>query len=202
MANKIWLEWLEATRPYQRLRYAMNQELASFFRREVFVGRSNLRIAEVACGSGYAAHLLAQQAGVAFSLAADINQEDFLQANISDFKATFVLMDLFHPAAKAGLMDLVWNSSSVEELEYPKEAIQAMAWMAKAEGLVFVGVPNKAGPAGWLRLLPSERTRTWLGRVYTRDELRQLLASAGLEVKKEISYLFGTFIGGLAQKRA
>jgi len=179
----------------------MNQQLVSFFQREVFAGRKNLHIAEVACGSGYAAHLLAQQREVALSLAADINLEDHLQADILDYRATFVLMDLFHPAARPGSMDLVWNSSSVEELERPNEAIEAMAWMAKAGGLVFVGVPNKAGPAGWLRILPSRRTRAWLGRVYDRSELRQLLTSAGLEVKQEINYLFGTFVGVLAQKR-
>lgn len=178
----------------------MNRELVSFFQREVFAGRTGLRIAEVACGSGFAAHLLAQQNEVSLSIAADLNQEDFRQANIPDYQATFVLMDLFRPAAKAGSMDLVWNSSSVEELDHPEKAVQAMAWLAKIGGLVFVGVPSKTGLAGWLRLLPSRRTRSWLGRVYSRSDLRQLLVTAGLTVRKETSYLFGTFIGVLAQK--
>lgn len=178
----------------------MNRELVSFFRREVFAGHTDLRIAEVACGSGFAAHLLAQQSEVSLSLAADLNQEDFRQASISDFKATFILMDLFRPSTRAGSMDMVWNSSSVEELEEPEKAVRAMAWLAKVGGLVFVGVPSNTGPAGWLRLLPSRRTRSWLGRVYSRSDLRQLLTSAGLTVKKETSYLFGTFIGVLAQK--
>jgi SAM-dependent methyltransferase len=200
LSEKIWLDRLEATRPYQRLRYAMNRELASFFQREVFAGHTNLRIAEVACGSGFAAHLLAQHNEVSLSLAADLNQEDFRQANVPDFRATFVLMDLFRPSAKAASMDLVWNSSSVEELEEPEKAVRAMAWLAKPGGFVFVGVPSNTGPAGWLRLLPSRRTRSWLGRVYTRSDLRQLLTAAGLTVKKETSYFFGTFIGVLAEK--
>jgi SAM-dependent methyltransferase len=200
LPEKIWLDRLEAMRLYQRLRYAMNRELVSFFQREVFAGRKDLRIAEVACGSGFAAHLLAQQNEVSLSVAADLNQEDFQQANIPDFQATFVLMDLFRPGAKRGSMDLVWNSSSVEELDEPEKAVRAMAWLAKAGGLVFVGVPHTSGPAGWLRLLPSRRTRSWLGRVYSRSALRQLLIASGLTVKKETSYLFGTFIGVLAQK--
>jgi SAM-dependent methyltransferase len=178
----------------------MNRELVSFFQREAFAGRTNLWVAEVACGSGFAAHLLAQQSEVSLSLAADLNQEDFRQANIPDFRAAFVLMDLFRPSARAGSMDLVWNSSSVEELEDPGRAVRAMAWLAKAGGLVFVGVPSSTGPAGWLRLLPSRRTRSWLGRVYSRADLRELLTLAGLKVKKETSYLFGTFIGVLAEK--
>ncbi len=178
----------------------MNRELVSFFQREVFAGRTHLRIAEVACGSGFAAHLLAKQNGVSLSLAADLNQEDFRQANIPDFRASFLLMDLFRPSARAGSMDLVWNSSSVEELEEPEKAVRSMAWLAKVGGLVFVGVPSRTGAAGWLRLLPSRRAKLWLGRVYSRADLRLLLTVAGLTVKKETTYLFGTFIGVLAQK--
>lgn len=191
---------MEATRPYQRLRHAMNRSLVEFLRQQVFVGGRGLRVAEVACGSGYAAHLIAQQPEVALSLAADLNREDNRQANISNFRAAFVLMDLFRPAAQAGSMDLVWNSSSIEEIDRPQQAIQAMAWMAKPGGWVFVGVPNRRGPAGFLRLWPNARTRAWLGRVYSHAELRQLLESAGLHVEHETTYLFSTFIGALARK--
>jgi SAM-dependent methyltransferase len=200
MADRIWLDRLEATWPYQRLRYAMNHGLVAFFSRRVFAGRNGLRIAEVACGSGYAAHLMAQQPEVALSVAADLNTEDYRQAQIHNFQGSFVLMDLFKPATQTAAFDLVWNSSSIEEIDRPEEALKSMAGMAKPGGRVFVGVPNRYGPAGWLRRLSSARTRSWLGRVYSHEQLRELIESAGLTVERQHSYLFGIFIGVLARK--
>lgn len=178
----------------------MNQRLVEYFSRRVFAGRRELRVAEVACGSGYASHLIAQRAEVRLSVAADLNREDNRQANIHNFQAAFVLMDLFQPALQAGCMDLVWNSSSIEELDRPEEAIKSMAWLAKPGGWVFVGVPNRGGIAGLLHSLPGARARAWLGRVYSHTELHQLLETAGLRVEDKTTYLFGTFIGALARK--
>ncbi|MBX3046698.1 MAG: methyltransferase domain-containing protein [Anaerolineales bacterium] len=200
MAERIWLHRLEATRPYQWLRLQMNKGLVSFLSRHALSGRQGLRLAEVACGSGFAAHLLASHPEVALSIAADLNLEDYTQANIAGFSASFLLTDLFKPALQANSLDLVWNSSSIEEIDRPHEAVASMAALAKPGGLVFVGVPSRHGVAGLLRRLPLPRTRAWLGRVYSRAELRSLLASAGLQPVRETSYLFGTFIGLLAQK--
>lgn len=196
----MWLERLEAAKPYQKLRFGMNRGLVNFFRQALIAGGDNLRIAEVACGSGYASHVLAQEATVSLSVAADVSLEDFKQARIEHYRASFVRMDLFNPALRQGSLDLVWNSSSIEEIDRPQEAVAAMAWLARAGGWVFVGVPHRFGLPGWLHLLPSKRTRAWLGHPYTRNELRALLSSAGLEVRREITYFFGAFIGSLAQK--
>jgi SAM-dependent methyltransferase len=152
----------------------------------------------VACGSGFGAHLLASRPEVALSIAADLNLEDLEQADISDYRASFVRSDIFKPSFLINSMDLVWNSSSVEELDRPNEAVQAMAWMAKPGGRVFVGVPSKHGVGGVIRPLPS--ARGWLGRLYTRPELRNLVIDAGLRVEHETTYLFGTFIGVLGRK--
>jgi SAM-dependent methyltransferase len=200
MAERIWLDRLEATRPYQWLRLQMNRSLVGFLARHALAGRSGLRLAEVACGSGFAAHLLAERPEVALSIAADLNLEDYQQAAIPDFKASFLLTDLFRPSLLANSLDLVWNSSSIEEIDRPEVAVGCMASLAKPGGFVFVGVPSRRGPAGLLRLLPSARTHAWLGRVYSRAQLRTLLEGAGLRVVNETSYLFGTFIGALAQK--
>ncbi|MCW5873220.1 MAG: methyltransferase domain-containing protein [Anaerolineales bacterium] len=200
MAERIWLDSLEATRPYQWLRLQMNRRLVRFLARHALAGRSGLRLAEVACGSGFAAHLLAQQPGVALSIAADLNLEDYQQANIPGFQASFVLTDLFSAGLQPETLDLVWNSSSIEEIDRPQEAVASMAKLAKPGGLVFIGVPSRYGLAGLLRLLPSARTRAWLGRVYNRAELMSLLESIGLRPVRSTSYLFGTFIGLLAQK--
>ncbi|UYN89144.1 MAG: methyltransferase domain-containing protein [Anaerolineales bacterium] len=200
MAEPIWLDRLEATRPYQWLRQWMNRSLINFLVQGALAGRRGLRLAEVACGSGFAAHLLATRPEVSLSIAADLNLDDYTQANISGYAASFLLTDLFAPALQANSLDLVWNSSSIEEIDRPQQAVACMAALAKHGGLVFVGVPSRQGIAGLLRLLPSARTRAWLGRVYSRAELRGLLAGAGLHPVRETSYLFGTFIGLLAQK--
>lgn len=194
------LDRLEATSPYQWARARMNRGLVRFFQRYVFEGGSDLRVAEVACGSGLAAHLLAQTEEVTLSIAADLNLEDYRQAAISDFQASFVLMDVFRPAARPASMDLVWNSSSIEEIEHPQKAVTAMAWLAKPGGYVFVGVPSRYGLAGLLGLLPSTRYRAWLGRNYTPRELRELVEACGLRVEREIRYMTGIFIGALARK--
>jgi SAM-dependent methyltransferase len=200
MAKQTWLDRLESTRPYQSLRQGMNRQLVGFLRKQAIEGRGPVRIAEVACGSGYAAHLLASLPEVTLSIAADLNLEDFLQAKIENYRACFVRSDLFMPSLTKGSLDLVWNSSSVEELDDPVGAVKAMAWVTKPRGFVFVGVPHSLGAAGLLGILPGRKTREWLGRVYSRKDLRDLVSSAGLTVRQETSYLFGTFIGVLAQK--
>ncbi|MCL5428214.1 MAG: methyltransferase domain-containing protein [Chloroflexi bacterium] len=202
MAKRSWFERLEATQTYQRLRYSMNRELVGFFKNSLLNGRKSLRVAEVACGSGYASHLLAQEISVALSIASDISLEDHRQAKIDSYKAVFVLMDMFRPSMIPGSMDLVWNSSSIEEVEKPEEAVAAMAWLAKPGGSVFVGVPYKYGPAGWLRWFSGSSARTWLGRVYSRAELRRLMESAGLKIEVEMRYFGSVFIGALGRKPA
>ncbi len=200
MAERSWLERLEATRIYQRLRYSMNRELVNFFNKQVLSGRVSLRVTEVACGSGYASHLLAHETSVTLSLASDISLEDHRQAKIVGYKATFILMDMFHPSLVPGSMDFVWNSSSIEELERPDEAVAAMARLAKPGGLVFVGVPYKYGLAGLLRLFSGRGAQTWLGRIYDPKELRALLEGAQLIVEGQIFYFGGVFIGMLGRK--
>lgn len=197
---KYLLARVEASRLYQRLRFRMNYVLLEFLEKHVIGQRTDLRIAELACGSGFSAHLLAQQPGVSLSLAGDINLDDYREAAISDYLATFVLMDMLRPPMAAETFDLVWNSSSVEEFDDPMAAVQAMARLAKPGGYVFVGVPNRYGLPGLLHIIPSCRLHAWLGRVYSRKQLGSLLASAGLRIERQTSYLFGIFIGMLAQK--
>jgi 2-polyprenyl-6-hydroxyphenyl methylase/3-demethylubiquinone-9 3-methyltransferase len=198
MAEPIWLDRLEGTRLYQRARRAMNRALISTLAEQMLRGRSDLRVAEMACGSGFGAHLLAQRPEVALSVAADLNLEDFQQARIANYKAAFMRADIFKPGLQRGSMDLVWNSSSIDELPDPASAVAAMATLAKPGGRVFVGVPSRHGAASLLRHLPS--AGGWVGQAYSRAELRDLLASAGLRVEHETTYLYGTFIGALGRK--
>lgn len=200
MTNRSWLNHVETIWFYQSLRHRMNRGLINFFQRAVFNESRTYRVAEMACGSGFGAHLLAALPHVVLSVAADINLEDFLEAGIRDYQAAFVLMDIFSPALQPATMDLVWNSSSLEELDKPDLALAAMVRLTKPGGRVFVGVPNKRGPAGWLRTVSGSHTRAWLGRVYDSGELRNLFSIAGLEVEAETVYFGGTFIGVLGKK--
>jgi SAM-dependent methyltransferase len=194
------LERLEATKPYQWLRYQMNKGLVAFLAANVLEGKKDLRIAELACGSGAASHMIALHPAVKLSLAGDINMVDFRQAGLKEFRAKFVLMDLFRPAAAEGSFDLVWNSSSVEEFPDPPNAVRSMVHLAKPGGYVFVGVPYKYGPAGWLKVIPSSKMKAWLGRTYSRKALATLLTDSGLTVEKQVTYLGTTFVGALGKK--
>lgn len=194
------LEHIEATRLYQRARFAMNKSLVRFLREKALAGKSAVRAAEVACGSGFGSHLLAYESNVTLSLAADINRDDYLQAAIPDFQASFVFMDLFRPSVADNAMDLVWNSSSIEELPWPTEAVRAMARITKPGGHVFVGVPFRYGLAGLLGVIPNRKLRGWLGRNYDKKSLQRLLESAGLVVEAQTTYLLNTFIGMLGKK--
>jgi SAM-dependent methyltransferase len=176
----------------------MNRSLIRTLAEHVLRGRSNLRVAEMAAGSGFGAHLLAQRAEVALSIAADLNLEDFHQAKIPNYRAAFLRTDIFKAAVQRGSLDLVWNSSSVEELPDPAAAVIAMAALAKPGGRVFVGVPNRHGAAAVLGRLSS--ARGWVGKAYSRAELRQLLLDARLRIEHETTYLYGTFIGALGRK--
>ena len=200
MAEQSWLDRLETTQAYQRLRYSMNRQLVSFFKKRVLTGKSSFRVAEVACGSGYASHLLAQESSVSMSLASDVSLQDHRQAKIEGYAAAFILMDLFKPSLIPASMDLVWNSSSIEEIERPDDAIVAMVWLAKPGGLVFVGVPYKYGPAGLLHLFSGHREKTWLGRTYDRKGLQTLMKAANLKIEDQIFYFGGVFIGILGRK--
>lgn len=198
MPEPMWLDRLEGTRLYQRARRAVNRALISFLTQHVLLGRRDLHVAEMACGSGFGAHLLAQRTEVSLSIAADLNLEDFQQAAIPNYRGAFVRTDIFKPGLVRGSLDLVWNSSSVEELPDPAAAVVAMAALVKPGGRVFVGVPSRHGAAGLLRRLPS--ARGWAGRAYSREELRELIRNAGMRVEHETTYLYGTFIGVLGRK--
>ncbi len=193
-------DWLETTRPYQYARVQMNKGLVDFLVRRTVADRAALQVAEVACGSGFAAHLMAAHRDVALSCAMDLNLDDYRQAAIPDFAAQFVLADLFAPPVLAESFDLVWNSSSIEEIPNPERAVACMAAMAKPGGLVFVGVPYKYGLAGLLGLFARGESKEWLGRNYSWAQLSALMRSAGLEPAGRKRYMLGIFIGILARK--
>lgn len=200
MSDGTLLHGLEDTGLYRWLKFSLNADLMAFFDRHVLAGREGLQVAELACGSGYGAHLLAVRSGVARSVGVDISRELHDQANIRGFAAEFVEADLFRMPFEAGTFDFVWNSSSIEHFPDPVAAIRAMASVTKSGGKVFVGVPYVGGPLAAYYLTPSRKWQEWLGRPFSFRELESAFREAGLAPTNRLVYFFRFFAGVLASK--
>jgi SAM-dependent methyltransferase len=206
MTEQTFFHRLEESGPYRWLRNRMNHGLVDFLHRHTLAGREHLRVAELACGSGYASHLLASYPEVILSVATDINREIATQASIPDFAAEYALVDIFKPAFAPGSFDLVWNSSSLEHFEHGPEgqdtpaALRTMAALARPGGYVFVGVPYLWGPLALYYLTPTEAQREWLGRPFRYRQLAALFEQANLQIENSLIYLGRCFVGILARK--
>ncbi len=197
-----FLNRIEDTGLYRSFRERLNRRLIKLL--ESSVSRADpgagLVILEAACGSAYGAHLLAAKNGVSLSIGLDINLRLFKGGGVKNSPAKLVVGDIYRPPFLAGSFDLVWNNSSIEEVDDPESAVSSMAALAKRGGYVFVGVPYARGPLALCYLLPLRGLRKWLGRPYSRFRLKNLLAGRGLSVEAEATYLAGCFIGLLARK--
>lgn len=200
MRNSTLLHKIESTSPYRWLKFRLNADLIKFFDRHVLAGHQGLQLAELACGSGYGAHLLARHPAVARSVAVDMNRWLHDQANIPGFAAEFIEADLFHLPFKENSFDFAWNSSSIEHFEDPVAAVRAMSSVVKKGGQVFVGVPYLWGPLAAYYLTPSRKWRGWLGRPFSFKSMETIFRQAGLNPTRRIVYFFGFFAGVLASK--
>ena len=200
MPDPHFLERLEATDLYCRLKFGMNRRLLGFFDEHVLRGGSDLYTAELACGSGYGTHLLASNQSVRLGVAADINTDLLTQHSPGEYAADFVVSDIFYPSFAPESFDLVWNSSSLEHFENPEEALRQMASLTKPNGHVFVGVPYLAGPLGLYFLTPRRSWREWLGRPYSLSALKGLFRKCDLQVEQQLVYSCRFFIGVLGRK--
>ncbi len=197
------LNRIEDSRPYRFFRQRVNRRLVNFLERFLAgpTSGSGLAVLEAACGSGYGAHLLAGKERIRLSVGMDNDLRLFKSGGIKASSARLVIGDIYHPPFSPGSFDLVWNSSSVEEVADPAAAIRSMAALAKSGGYVYVGVPNILGPMGLCHLLPHSGWRKWLGKPYRGAQLDILLTACGLTVEAGVTYLAGCLIGRLARKR-
>jgi SAM-dependent methyltransferase len=200
MSDAGLFQILESTPVYRRVKYSLNRNLVGFFAEKAFRGKRRLDVAELACGSGYGAHLLAAHPRVRRSIALDINRDLFDDRLKKDFNADYVGGDIFRLPFATDSFDLVWNSSAVEHFEKTGDAIAAMASVTKPGGYVFVGVPYRHGPLFVYHLAPTAQSREWLGKPYSLKELTALMAGAGLGCQDHIVYFFKFFVGVLARK--
>jgi ubiquinone/menaquinone biosynthesis C-methylase UbiE len=101
---------------------------------------------------------------------------------------------------KSGFFDLVWNSSTLDNLENPRLALTEMGRVVTPRGLVFAGVPFSSGPLFFQPLISRTALGQWIGKLYSQRDLGRMLRDAGFRVLKTRYYFFGVFIGMLARK--
>ncbi len=193
--------FLETTIFYKKLKYSLNQNLIQFLSEKALKDSPGLDVAELACGSGYGAHLLADNPFVRRSIALDICLDLFDEKLGEVFGASYVTGDIFHLPFGPDTFDLVWNSSAVEHFKNPRKAIESMAQVTKPGGYVFVGVPYVYGPLALYYLAPTQKSRDWLGKPYSLEELKEMMSQAGLVYQDHIYYFFNFFIGILSVKQ-
>lgn len=103
---------------------------------------------------------------------------------------------------RANSFAMVFNSSTVEHLETPQDAVREMSRVCNDWGRVFVGVPYLFGPLMFQPLIRRTIVGEWLGPVFSRRRLGDLLSSAGLAPVASVRYFLRFFIGTVASKRS
>jgi SAM-dependent methyltransferase len=186
---------------YDSARKQLNRYLVGYLMSQVR-SRSRSIILEAGCGTGYASSVIAKYPDVSLSIGLDYDIEAVSQARRRDPSLPIVVADLRALPFKAGCIDLVWNSSTLEHLPAPQAALKELYRVARTEGLVFVGVPYVYGPLGFQRWLPHTAVGVWLGTVFDRPSLQRLFEENGLQPIDTLTYFFRFFIGVLARKTA
>lgn len=199
--------WLITERPdsglnvcYDRLRCGVNRTLFRFIAPRALQGRK-LRILEAGSGPAFAASLFAKDRRVGSCLAMDIDPQALEVARSRDPSLRVVLGDLNDIPLADDSFDLVFNSSTVEHLDDPGRAVREMSRVCRPGGRVFVGVPQRLGPLGFQPLVKNTAAGDWIGPVFNRRQLDDLLERAGLVVQDHLSYFFRFFIGAIGSPR-
>ncbi len=191
---------VENTLLFRRVRNRLNRRLTAFFQTAVLAGRKDIAVLEAACGSGYATELLASDERVRLSVGLDLSLDIHRRSGARLRRGRMVIGDIYALPFRDGAFDLVWNSSSVEELPDPQAAVGAMARVAGKGGYVFVGVPYLFGPLGIYHLIPIRSFRRWLGKPFSGRGLQKLFLRDKLVIVGGIRYMAGCFVGLLARK--
>lgn len=183
-------------RVYELLRRRVNSKIINFLARD----RTIKNALEAGSGTAYAASLLNSKSGVHMSVCMDIDHDALVIAIRRDPSLAAVVGDLRCMPFADGAFDLVYNSSTVEHLPQPESAVDEMARVCRVRGRVFVGVPYIAGPLFFQPVVAGTVVGKWLGTVFTRKGLEQMLCVAGLTPVSHIRYFLRFFIGTLATK--
>lgn len=184
---------------YDWLRARLNLKLVRYLLSAGLGGRESI-VLEAGSGPAYASTILARDDRVKLSLGADIDLEALQEARRRDAGLTLVVADLMSLPFKDDSVDLCWNSSTIEHLDDPAAALKEMARVTKRGGRVFVGVPNLYGPLGFQRWIDGTSAGVWIGKTFSRVQLRRMMAAEGLDPRDSIYYFFRFFVGVTAEK--
>jgi SAM-dependent methyltransferase len=203
MATKAWQLGSPETliyRFFDWLRNGLNSRLAEYFVTRG-IHRSEAVVLEAGSGPAFASSILARNPKIALSVAADIDLEALQQARLRDPALSLVVADLNHLPFRDEAVDLCWNSSTLEHLPDPSNALTEMARVARKGGSVFVGVPNLFGPLGFQRLIRNTSPGIWIGETFSLKGLQEMMAGTHLVPRDRIFYFFRFFVGVLAGKK-
>lgn len=202
MENKAWQLGAPGTVIYElfdSLRKNLNRKLVTY----LLGSRGDCRsmvVLEAGSGPAYASSLFSSDSRVDLAVAIDIDHEALSQARKRDPKLCLVVADLNKLPFRNGCVELSWNSSTLEHLDCPSDALCEMHRVTRSGGSVFVGVPNLYGPLGFQKFIQDTSTGTWIGKTYSCSELTEMMKNADLKPKDSINYFFRFFIGVLAEK--
>ncbi len=202
MENKAWQLGAPGTAIYElfdSLRRNLNKKLVSY----LLGARADcegLTVLEAGSGPAYASSLFSSDPRVELAVAIDIDYEALVQARKRDSELCLVVADLKRLPFKSDCIQISWNSSTLEHLDCPDDALCEMERVTSRGGAVFVGVPNLYGPLGFQKFIEDTPTGNWIGKTYSCSELKDMMRRAELEPKDSINYFFRFFVGVLAEK--
>jgi len=184
---------------FDTFRKKLNRKLVLFLRKQAIMKHGS-RVLEAGSGSGEASWLFGKEKMVQLSVAVDIDPEALQEARKQHPTLPVVLADLRHLPFREGVFDLVWNSSTLEHINTPGVVLDEMRHVTREGGFVFVGVPYRFGPLRFQPWIGSTRLGVWLGPIFDRLGLSQMLRERALEPELSITYFFRCFVGILARK--
>lgn len=158
------------------------------------------RVLEGGSGPGYASSLFAGRPEVRLSVAVDADIGALREARRRDRRLPVVVGDLLRLPFRDGAFDLVWNSSTLEHVDAPGDALAEMRRVTRAAGHVFVGVPHRFGALAFQPLIAGTRWGIWIGPVFDARRLTALMVGAGLTPISHGTYGYGVFLGVLGLK--
>jgi SAM-dependent methyltransferase len=188
---------------YDWLRRGVNGRLVSFL--HPFVAdsarpRSQVCVLEAGSGTAFASSLLARQNRHHRCVCMDHDVETMTLARRQNPSLYPVVADLRQMPFANDVFHLVFNSSTVEHLDQPIDAVREMHRVVRPNGTVFVGVPYAFGPLCFQPAVRQTGIGVWLGTVFSRRRLDDLLRVSGLKPVKHMRYFFRFFIGAAATK--